>query len=403
MKKNYFLILICILLFAEYSCCQKPVAVSGTSNPTILPGAYHTTEYLPLLKGKNIGVVSNHTSLINKTHLVDTLLSAGIRVIKIFGPEHGFRGNQPDGKEINNSIDRKTGIEIISLYGNHKKPSKTNMEGVDLMIFDIQDVGVRFYTYISTLAYVMEACTENGTPLIVLDRPNPHGYYIDGPILEPEYSSFVGLHPVPVVYGMTIGEYATMINGEKWLTGGLQCKLQVIKCSGYTHASRYKLPVNPSPNLQDMEAIYLYPSLCFFEGTVVSIGRGTPTPFKVIGHPLLVTGSYTFTPHAIRGVSENPPLNGQRCYGHYLGEASELIRKNGQIYLTYLLNAYKVINVNLKGDFFNSYFDKLAGTKSLREQVIAGKSEEEIRVSWQPGLEKFQTIRKKYLLYPDFE
>jgi uncharacterized protein YbbC (DUF1343 family) len=385
------------------SCCQKPVTTPETITTSILPGAYNTSKYLGLLKGKSIGIVANHTSTIKTTHLVDTLLSLNINIVKIFGPEHGFRGNHPDGKEISNYKDTKTGIDVISLYGNHKKPSSNDLQNIDIMLFDIQDVGARFYTYISTLAYVMEACAENNIPLIILDRPNPNGYYIDGPVLEPAFSSFVGLHPVPIVYGMTIGEYATMVNGEKWLNGSLTCDLTVIRCSSYTHNSRYQLPVKPSPNLQDMEAVYLYSSLCLFEGTVMSVGRGTATPFKVIGHPLYLTGSYDFTPQPIKGVSDNPPLMGQHCYGNYLGSAAELIKNDGRIYLFWLLTAHKVLGANLKGDFFTPYFDKLAGNSSLREQIIAGKNEEEIRASWQPGLEQFKKIRKKYLLYSDFK
>jgi uncharacterized protein YbbC (DUF1343 family) len=360
-----------------------------------------TMEYLPLLKGKNVGIVANNTSLVNATHLVDTLISNGIKVSKIFGPEHGFRGNQPDGKEIGSAIDPKTGIEVISLYGNHKKPTKSDMENIEIMLFDIQDVGARFYTYISTLAYVMEACAENNVPLIVTDRPNPNGFYVDGPVLEPAFSSFVGMHPVPIVYGMTIGEYATMVNGEKWLTTESTCDLTIIKCENYTHKSLYQLPVKPSPNLPDMKAIYLYPSLCLFEGTVVSVGRGTDSPFKVFGHPEYTSGSYTFTPNPIKGVSENPPLKGQVCYGQNLSDASDMILIESRIELIWLLECYKILSP--KTEFFNNYFDKLAGNSKLREQIKAGKSETEIRRSWQSDLEKFKKIRKKYLLYPDFE
>ncbi len=407
MRCTKYILLLVVISVSSAVCSQNPqVKVKGNTKyqiEFIQAGAYSVGEYLPLIRGKRVGIVANNTSLINQTHLADSLLSLGVNVVKVFGPEHGFRGDQPDGKEINNAKDPKTGLDVVSLYGNQKKPTKEEMLNIDIMIFDIQDVGARFYTYISTLTYVMEACAENNVSLIVLDRPNPNGYYVDGPLLEPAYASFVGLHPVPIVYGMTIGEYATMVNGEKWLSEGKACNLQVIKCTGYTHNSRYQLPVKPSPNLQDMEAVYLYPSLCLFEGTVMSVGRGTATPFKVIGHPLYLSGSYDFTPYPIKGVSENPPFNGQLCYGNYLGSAAELIRADGHIYLSWLLIAYKVMSANLKGDFFGSYFDKLAGTASLREQVIAGKSEEEIRTSWQPGLQQFKQTRKKYLLYEDFE
>ena len=369
-------------------------------NEIIMPGAFNTAEYLPMLRGKKIGIVANHTSLINSTHLVDSLISSGINVVKIFGPEHGFRGDQPDGTLISNSKDSKTGIEVISLFGNHKKPTDADLANIEIMLFDIQDVGVRFYTYISTLSYVMEACAERNIPLIVFDRPNPNGFYIDGPVLEPEYSSFVGLYPVPVVYGMTVGEYAGMVNGEKWLQGGKSCNLTVIKNVNYTHNSRYQLPVRPSPNLQDMKAIYLYPSLCLFEGTVVSIGRGTASPFKIFGHPGYVIGSFIFTPEPLKGISEDPPLKGQVCYGQNLENAAEFIKKDGHLELFWLLEAYKVLNPST--EFFNNYFNKLAGNSTLRKQITEGKSESEIRESWQPDLEKFRKIREKYLLYPDF-
>jgi uncharacterized protein YbbC (DUF1343 family) len=384
--------------------CGQTSESTKTQQPAkeiVKPGAFRISEYQPLLQGKRIAIVANNTSRINKTYLVDSLLSLGLKVVKIFGPEHGFRGDQPDGAEIGNNTDEKTGISVISLYGNHKKPTNADLKDIDMMVFDIQDVGVRFYTYISTLTYVMEACAENHIPLIVLDRPNPNGYYVDGPVLDSAYSSFVGLHPVPVVYGMTIGEYAGMANGERWLQGKFSCDLTVIKCANYTHDSRYQLPVRPSPNLQDMKAIYLYPSLCLFEGTVVSVGRGTDSPFKVYGHPALTSGSYSFSPVPIIGISEDPPLKGQLCYGQDLSEVAEIIRKDGHLELVWLLETYKTLGSQTV--FFNSYFDKLAGNNTLRDQIIAGKSETEIRQSWQPGLKKFMEIRQKYLLYPDFE
>ncbi len=398
-----YLFIPAIILVSLLSCGQDShtLTVNSAAKETILPGAYQVSEYLPLLKGKNVGIVANHTSLLNSTHIVDSMLSLGIKVVKAFGPEHGFRGDQPDGKEINSGMDKKTGVNVISLYGNHKKPTKADLEGIDIMIFDIQDVGARFYTYISTLTYVMEACAENNIPLIVTDRPNPHGYYVDGPVLDPAFSSFVGLHSVPVVYGMTIGEYATMVNGEKWLKGGISCKLTVIECANYNHNSRYQLPVRPSPNLQDMKAIYLYPSLCLFEGTVVSVGRGTDSPFKIYGHPKFGIGSYVFIPKPIPGVSENPPLKGQQCFGQNLSGAAELIKNDGQLELAWLLETYKMLHTQT--EFFSAYFDKLAGSSKLREQIIAGKTETEIRDSWQADLDKFKKIRKKYLLYPDFE
>lgn len=403
MQSIKYIILILITTATISGCCQTGQNLNKliSSGKIILPGAYMTGKYLPLLKEKKIGVVANNTSTINKTHLIDSLISLKINVTKIFGPEHGFRGDQPDGKEILNGKDPKTGIEVVSLYGNHKKPTNADLTNIDVMIFDIQDVGARFYTYISTLTYVMEACAENKIPLIVLDRPNPNGYYVDGPVLEQAFASFVGMHAVPVVYGMTVGEYAQMVNGEKWLKDGKHCQLTIIKCDNYNHNSRYQLPVRPSPNLQDMKAIYLYPSLCLFEGTVVSIGRGTDSPFKVFGHPKLSPGKYSFTPKPIKGISEDPPLKGQLCYGQNLEKSSELIQADGHIELKWLIETYK--SLNTQTEFFTNYFDKLAGSKNLREQIIAGKTETEIRKSWQPDLEAFKEIRKKYLLYPDFE
>jgi uncharacterized protein YbbC (DUF1343 family) len=398
-----YIILILLSATTISACCQQHQNISKQllSNEIILPGAYSTGKYLPLLKGKRIAVVANNTSLIGNTHLVDSLISLKVNVVKIFGPEHGFRGDQADGKEILNGKDPKTGIEVVSLYGNHKKPVPADLKDIDIIIFDIQDVGARFYTYISTLTYVMESCAENKIPLIVLDRPNPNGFYVDGPVLEKAFESFVGLHPVPVVYGLTIGEYAAMVNGEKWLKDGIHCSLTIIKCDNYTHNSRYQLPVRPSPNLQDMKAIYLYPSLCLFERTVVSVGRGTENPFKVFGHPMFSNGSYSFTPLPIKGVSEDPPLKGQLCYGRNLENEAELIKKDGHFELKWLLEAYK--NLHSQTEFFTTNFDKLAGNSKLREQIIAGKSETEIRKSWQPELDAFKKIRKKYLLYPDFE
>lgn len=397
--KSLFLTLFTLSLISGN--CQYKNAMPPAKNASILPGAYSFNEYLPLLRGKKVGLVANQTSVLNGTHLVDTLLLLKINITKIFSPEHGFRGDTPDGKQISNSNDPKTGINIISLYGSHKKPSPSDLQQVDIVVFDIQDVGARFYTYISTLTYVMEACADNDIPLLVLDRPNPNGYYVDGPVLEQAYSSFIGLHAVPIVYGMTIGEYAAMVNGEKWIKSPHACTLIVVKCKNYAHTSRYQLPVNPSPNLPDMKAVYLYPSLCLFEGTVVSVGRGTPYPFHVFGHPDCTTGNFRFTPEPIKGVSEDPPLRGKLCRGENVSHSANEIKQNGKVELKWLLAMYK--NIGSSSGFFTAYFDKLAGTKSLREQIIAGKTESEIRKSWQPGIEAFKKIRKKYLLYPDFE
>ena len=397
-------LIVILLTFASVSSFGQHLFKSKNKSAkakSILPGSYLTTEYFNLLHDKKVAIVANKTSLINNTHLVDTLISSGINVVKIFGPEHGFRSNQPDGKDIDNDIDPKSGVEIVSLYGSHRKPTKYDLENIDIVLFDIQDVGVRFYTYISTLALVMEACAESNIPIIIADRPNPNGFYVDGPVLDTAFSSFVGMHPVPIVYGMTIGEYATMVNGEKWLSDSITCRLTVIKCKNYTHKSRYLLPVAPSPNLQDMQSVYLYPSLCLFEGTVVSVGRGTDSPFRVYGHPLLKPASYSFIPNPIAGVSEDPPLKGMVCYGQNLGEHAELISKNGLIELSWLLDAYNTICPQT--DFFRTYFDKLAGGTLLREQIEWGINEKEIRQSWQAGLKDFIKIREKYLLYDDFK
>jgi len=371
-------------------CHEKPIVISG---------ANRMNEYLHILTGKRVAIVGNHTSLVNGRHLVDTLLSRNIDVVKIFGPEHGSRGNASDGAGVENAIDPSTNIPVISLYGKNRKPSAEDMQGIDIMLFDIQDVGCRFYTYISTLAYVMEACAETGIPLVLLDRPNPNGYYIDGPVLEPQFASFVGLHPVPIVYGMTIGEYARMVNGEKWLKNGIHCRLIVIECRKYTHETRYQLPVKPSPNLPTMNSVYLYPSLCLFEGTVVSVGRGTATPFEVIGHPAYLLGSYLFTPERIKGISDHPPHEGKPCIGLNLSANGELMKRNGQIELLWLIDMYN--SLDLGAAFFTPYFDKLAGNSTLRQQITSGKSISEIRQSWQKELHQFRKIRNKYLLYPD--
>lgn len=368
----------------------------------IKTGADQTEVYLPLLKNKQIGIVSNQTSLIGKMHLIDSLLSLRINIKKVFCPEHGFRGDSEAGAKIENNIDSKTNLPIISLYGKNKKPGKADLNGLDIVIFDIQDVGVRFYTYISTLHYVMEACAENNIQLIVFDRPNPNGYYVDGPVLDPKFSSFVGMHKVPIVHGMTIGEYAEMINGEKYLSNQLKCNLKVVKVLNYSHKDYYILNVKPSPNLTNMNAVYLYPSLCLFEGTVMSIGRGTFKPFQIIGHPLLENTDYSFTPASIKGMSENPPYKGEICNGYDLSEFSTaILRSEAKLNLFWLIDTYKRLFNKTK--FFNDFFDKLAGNDLLRKQIIEGKSEEEIKSSWETDLKVFKDIRKKYLLYPDFE
>jgi uncharacterized protein YbbC (DUF1343 family) len=377
-------------------------APAQQEKPGIITGAEQPDIYIPILKELNVAVVANHTSLIGNTNLVDSLIGAGLKIVKVFSPEHGFRGRADAGQKVDNKIDLVTGLSIISLYGDHKKPQPADLNDVDIVIFDLQDVGARFYTYISTMTYVMEACAENNIPVVVLDRPNPNGFYVDGPVLEPEYKSFVGLHPVPVVHGMTTGEYALMVNGEYWLADSLQCDLTVVPVKNYSHTDFYELPVKPSPNLPNKYAVYLYPSLCFFEGTVVSVGRGTDYPFQITGHPEFVPGSYIFTPRSIPGASTNPKHEGVYCNGQNLiGYAKEMQNNPAQINLTWLIAYHEFLKD--KTDFFNNYFEKLAGTGKLRKQIEAGLPAQEIRESWQPGLIRFKEIRKKYLLYPDFE
>lgn len=392
------------LFFSDFYANSQDYKVDGKliTSKDIKTGADQLEVYLPVLQHKNIAIVANQTSVINKTHLVDSLLSLRLKLNKVFCPEHGFRGDAEAGAKIENKIDTKTGLPIISLYGENKKPKKEDLKGLDVVIFDIQDVGVRFYTYISTLHYVMEACAENNILLLILDRPNPNGYYIDGPVLNPKFISFVGMHAVPVVHGLTIGEYAMMINGEKWLPNQINCKLNVIKVRNYKHSDYYILPIKPSPNLTNMNAVYLYPSLCFFEGTVVSIGRGTNTPFQIVGHPLFENTDYNFTPVSIKGMSENPPYKNQICYGYDLSEFSvSIIRSEAKLNLFWLIDSYKRLSAKTK--FFNDFFDKLAGNDLLKKQIIEGKSEDEIRKTWEIDLKKFKEIRKKYLLYADFE
>jgi len=389
------LILLCSILFncRPESTPEQPDGVRT--------GAEQTEKYLPNIIDKSVALVANHTTLIGNTHSADSLLSLGVKITRIFAPEHGFRGEAGAGDLIDNSIDRKTGIPVISLYGSEKKPLPAYLDDIDIMIYDIQDVGVRFYTYISTMHYVMEACAEKGIPLIIFDRPNPLGYYVDGPVLDTSYKSFVGMHPVPVVYGMTAGELAQMINGEGWLKGGVQCNLTVIPCSGYSHNTYYTLPVSPSPNLNSMEAVYLYPSLCFFEGTQMSLGRGTDFPFRVIGHPEYPDKSFSFIPQRNMG-NKNPVFLDTRCYGLDLRSMGlDTLRQMRQINLEWLIKVYS--SMKLGGKFFTEYLDRLAGSAELRKQITAGKTAEEIRESWQPALMKFRSTRKKYLLYNDFQ
>lgn len=366
----------------------------------IKTGAEATGEYLPLLKGKRVAVLTNQTGIIGKTHLVDSLVSLKINIVAILSPEHGFRGDADAGEHVSSSVDPKTGIPIKSLYeGNTGKPSADLMKTIDVLVFDLQDVGVRFYTYLTTMARMMEACAENGVQMIVLDRPNPIGFYVDGPILDMKYKSGVGWLPIPTVHGMTLGELAGMINGEKWLKDGIQCNVKVIKCTNYTHASMYQLPVKPSPNLPDMRSIYLYPSTCYFEATPVSLGRGTPHAFQMYGHPNMKGYSYSFTPRSIPGAKFPPQLNNE-CYGVDLRTTPSIeeINKAG-INLEYVIDAYK--NLNLDDHYFRSFFELLIGQGYVRKMIKEGKSAAEIKAMWAGDVAKFKEQRRPYLLYPE--
>jgi uncharacterized protein YbbC (DUF1343 family) len=360
----------------------------------IVTGAEQFDEYTYLLEGKSVALVANQTSLVDEIHLVDTLLSRGLNVKKVFAPEHGFRGKADAGAHIDNETDSKTGLPLISLYGKNKKPSKESLEGIDIVVFDIQDVGARFYTYISSLHYVMEACAENNIPLLVLDRPNPNGHYIDGPLLDTAYRSFVGMHPIPIVHGMTIAEYAQMVNGEYWLKDSVQCELYWQKMDGYSHNKIYDLPVKPSPNLPNALAIALYPSLCLFEGTVISVGRGTSKQFQIIGSPDLDSCAYVFTPISLEG-AKYPKHENKLCCGWDL-QNKELISGINLDYLIETFNQYDVKGIA----FFNSFFDKLAGSNELRLQIESGWSSEQIKETWQEDLNRFSNTRTSYLIYP---
>ncbi|MGW1455105.1 exo-beta-N-acetylmuramidase NamZ family protein [Salegentibacter agarivorans] len=370
-----------------------------TAVKDIILAANRTEAYLPLLKGKKVGIVGNQTSIMKNeagefTHVVDSLLALEVNLVKGFAPEHGFRGTADAGEAVEDGKDAQTGLPVISLYGDNKKPKAAQLEDLDVLIFDLQDVGTRFYTYISSLHYVMEACAENDVQLIVFDRPNPNGHYIDGPILDTEFKSFVGMHPIPTVHGLTMGEYAKMINGEKWLKDGIQCDLEVIEMENYDHSKAYDLPVKPSPNLPNAQAINLYPSLCFFEGTNVNAGRGTDKQFQVFGSPFLDENyfDFTYTPQSKPG-AKSPKHLGKECYGRDLSE----IARVDQINLEWLIEAYE--NTANRDEFFNAFFTKLAGTKELQTQIEAGLSAKEIRDSWQQGLENFEVKRKQYLVY----
>jgi uncharacterized protein YbbC (DUF1343 family) len=368
-----------------FACAQKPLQTGADQMPLLLTK----------LAGKRIALMVNQTSVVGKAHLVDSLQSHNVDIKKILAVEHGFRGSADAGEVVGDGVDAKTGVPIVSLYGKNHKPTPTQMEDVDVVVFDIQDVGVRFFTYISSLHYLMEACAETGKKLIVLDRPNPNGALVDGPILDMELKSFVGMHPIPIAHGMTIGEYARMVNDEGWLAGGKKCELEVVPMKNWKHSDFYSIRIKPSPNLTTDQGIALYPSTCLFEGTVLSIGRGTQNPFELVGHPEL-KGKYSFqfTPVSIEGMAKEPVLKGQACFGLDLRKVP--VKK--EIDLRYLLELYNAFPDKQK--FFNNYFDKLAGTKELKNQIVKGMTDAQIKATWKPGLDKFKSIRKKYLLYP---
>jgi len=390
------------------------VVAPGTDYPgqkvtknKIITGADQTEKYLSYLEGKRVAILANPTTIIGKKHLVDSLHSRGINIVKVFGPEHGFRGNASAGVKVADETDSATGIPVISLYGAKTKPSKEDLSDVDIMIFDVQDVGCRFYTNINVLARIMEACAENGKELLLLDRPNPNGYFIDGPVLDMSLKSGIGMFPIPITHGLTIAEFAQMANGQGWLANKMKCKLKIIPVANYNHSMYYELPVKPSPNLNTQQSVMLYPSVCLFEGTVLNLGRGTYFPFTVLGNPDL-KGKYdfSFTPVSIKGMSETPQHMNQVCYGLDLRKYNieELLKKK-QINLQWMMELYKAYPYKEK--FFDytqskemGNINKLSGTAQFKEQIIAGKSEAEIRKSWEPGLSEYKIMRKKYLLYP---
>ena len=425
--KRIFFTGIAALLNCLIACSQNPGKQSSNSTGAqynnqdkIIPAAERINVYLPFLKNKKVGIFANHTSTVGSSHLVDTLKKLGVDIRVIFGPEHGFRGNIPDGVKIMDYKDEKTGILVVSLYGSKRRPTTDDIKDVDVLIFDIQDVGTRFYTYISSMQEFLECALETHKPLLILDRPNPNGFYVDGPVLDPKFKSFVGMQPIPINYGMTMAEYARMLMGEKWLsekvngitaynittepTADTPFHVLFIKCQNYTHKSKYVLPVKPSPNLPDMQSIYLYPSTCLFEGTALSEGRGTDKPFQYIGHPDLPKNLFSFTPNPNEG-SKSSKHFGKVCYGWNLGGTVEEVLKkvDGRIQLKWLIEAYKLFPQ--KDSFFlrSNSFNRLSGTDVLMQQINDGKSEEEIRKSWEPKLSEFKTVRKKYLLYEDFE
>lgn len=395
------------LLFCQSVCDKTKQQPAVTVADPIITGADQTQQYLPYLKGKRVAVLANPTTIIGKKHLVDSLLSLGVNIVKVFGPEHGFRGNASAGVKVKDEKDPATGVPVISLYGPKRKPTKEDLANVDLMIFDIQDVGCRFYTYINVLSHIMEACAENNKELLILDRPNPNGYLVDGPILDMTYKSGIGMFPIPIAHGMTIAEFAQMINGEGWLPGKVKCKLKIIKVANYDHDMEYVLPVAPSPNLNTQQGVMLYPSTCLFEGAAINLGRGTYFPFTVLGSPLL-KGKYafSFTPVGIPGMAETPLHMNKECFGLDLRTYDiNQLRKTKRINVQWMKELYAAFPDKAK--FFDRSqsnqmgdINKLAGTAQFKEQIIAGKSAEEIYASWEPGLSAYKSIRKKYLLYP---
>ncbi len=394
--KNTILIGLTFSFLLLFSTLKSQVTIKDYTTVTI--GAQQFENYLPNLKNKRVAIVTNITGVIGTITIVDTLLALNINVKKIFGPEHGFRSNTEAGDKVQSDVDKKTGLPIISLYGANKKPTKEQLADVDVLIYDIQDIGVRFYTYISTMCYAMEACAESGKEFIVLDRPNPNGFYIDGPVLKPEFKSFLGLHPVPIVYGMTCGEYAQMANAEGWLKNKVKCKLLVIPLRNYDRKAAYNLPVKPSPNIPNTAAILLYPSLGLFEGTIISLGRGTQMPFQVIGHPNYSDTNFSFIPLP-SALSKEPKYVNKKCFGLYLKESNYLKQHPKRINLEWLQQMFS----NLKrDDFFDKNFNFHIGNVDLQQQIKTGANTTNIQKSWQPDIEKFKKIRKKYLLYKDF-
>jgi len=390
-----FFIITFLLTFVSDNFSQEVVRKSDNE---IKPGVFQYEEYLPLLENKKVALVANQTSVIDSVHLLDFLLSKDVNVVKVFALEHGFRGNIDRGQHFSTEIDKKTGTPIVAMYGKNRKPKAEQLSDIDVILFDIQDVGVRFYTYISSMHLLMEACAENNKKLIILDRPNPLGFYVDGPVLKPDFKSFVGMHPVPIVHGLTIGELALMINGEKWLKNGIQCDLKIIKAKNYKHSYKWHLKIKPSPNLPNDKAILLYPSLCFFEATEISIGRGTLFPFQVIGYPDSSFGKFCFIPEDIPGMQINPVQEGKKCYGTDLRNTEDTL-----FTVKYLIEFYNKFPDKSKFITRKRWFNLLAGNSELYNQIMSGLSEKEIRKTWQKDLTKYKKIRKKYLLYTDFE